>query len=508
MRNQATLFALSLALAPTMSSAGVGEGTFIADVVIVDGTGAPARTGSVRVVGDRIVCAGTCSASPRDRRIDGHGATLAPGFIDTHSHHDRGLAEARDAGAAVRQGITTIVVGQDGFNEEPLGEAFRQFTARPAAINIAWFVGHGSVRQAVMGDQKRAASAQEIARMQALVARAMKQGALGLSTGLEYEPAIYSSREEVLALAKVAARFGGRYVSHMRSEDVALDEAIEELLTIGRTTGMPVQISHFKIGLIDKWGQAPRLLARLDRARAEGIDVTADVYPYAWWHSSLDVLLPKRDFTDLAAAQFALDHLAPADGLVLSDFPPDPSLVGKSIADVAAIRGISPVEAFLALNREAAAKGQGSGVMGRSMSDADVAALIGWEHSNICSDGMLVDRHPRGAGSFPRVFAWLVRERKVLSLEQAVYKMTGLAARHMGIGDRGRIAVGMAADLVLFDPATIADRATFADPSAEPVGIRRVWVNGVEVLGDGAIAGSTPGRVLRRQNPAARKKAM
>ena len=500
MWTKAVLCALPLILVAGPASARERTGTLIADVSIVDGTGAPARPGAVRIVDGRIDCVGACHAAPGDARVDGHGATLAPGFIDTHSHHDEGLAEARQASPLVREGVTTIVVGQDGFSALPVTRLFDAFGASPAAVNIASYVGHGSVREAVMGAHaKRAARPDGVERMKAHGARAMDDGPIGLSTGLEYEPAIYSTHAEVLALAEVAADHHGRYISHMRSEDVGIDAAIDELLTIGRVTGMPVQISHLKIATVDRWGDAPALLRRLDAARAEGIDVTADVYPYDRWQSSLDVLLPARDFTDLKAAQFALDHLAKPADLMLSGFPPDPSLVGKTVADVARMRGVAPAEAFLALNREAAARGEGSSVIARSMSEDDVAALIGWEHSNICSDGQLADLHPRGAGAFPRIYSWLVRGRKTLTLEQAVHKMTGLAASHMGFADRGRIAPGMAADLVLFDPATIADGASFADPSAPPAGIHAVWVNGVAVLRDGTPTGALPGQVLRRQ---------
>jgi N-acyl-D-amino-acid deacylase len=502
MRLRTTATALALLLMAGAAPAASGSGsTLISNVSIVDGTGAQARAGSVRIVGGKIACAGVCRAAPGDATIDGKDQVLAPGFIDTHSHHDRKLDELRLAPAVVRQGVTTIVVGQDGFSDLPVSGLLDRLDREPAAINVATFVGHGSIREAVMGkDPKKAATPAQIARMKALVDAAMRQGALGLSTGLEYEPAMYSRPEEVLELARTAARHGGRYISHMRSEDVRFDDALGELLEIGRVTGMPVQVTHMKLAMVDRWGQAGTVLQRLDAARRQGIKVSADVYPYAWWQSSLDVLLPSRDFTNRKEAEFALGHLAPPEGMILSEFTPDPALVGQSIAQIATQRGTDPAETYLALNREASAPGHSASVMANSMTDADIAAFIGWEHSSICSDGMLVDRHPRGAGSFPKVFAWLVRGEGKLTLEQAVHKMTGLAARQMGFADRGHIAVGQAADLVLFDPALIADKATFADPSAAPVGIERVWVNGVEVLRNGEPSGAMPGKVLRRQS--------
>lgn len=491
---------LSLATAASATPPARPAGLLIENVTIVDGTGAAGRPGAVRVSGGRIACVGACRAAPGDARLDGHGQVLAPGFIDTHSHHDRKLDELRLAPAVIRQGVTTIIVGQDGFSDLPVSGLFKRLESKPVAPNVASFVGHGSVREAVMRDrQKQRATPADVAKMAALVDAAMREGALGLSTGLEYEPAMYSDAGEVQALARAAARRGGRYISHMRSEDVNFDSALSELLEIGRVTGMPVQVTHMKLAMVDHWGQADAVLARLDAARAQGIKVTADVYPYAWWQSGLDVLMPSRDFTNRKEAEFALAHLAPPEGMILSEFTPDPKLVGKSIAEIAKMRGTDPAETYLALNRQASEPGQSASVMANSMADADIAKFIGWAHSNVCSDGMLVDRHPRGAGSFPRIFAWLVREKKALTLEQAVHKMTGLAAEHVGFTDRGRIAVGLAADLVLFDPATIADRSTFADPSAAPVGIARVWVNGTEVLRDGQLSGATPGRVLRRQ---------
>lgn len=478
--------------------------THFVNVRVVDGSGAPARPGAVTVRDGRILCVGDCPTPKGAQVVDGGGAVLAPGFIDTHSHYDTGLDADPDALAATAQGITTIVVGQDGESDLPLGAGLRRRSLHPAALNVASFVGHGSIRAAVMGaDSKRPARPEEIARMARLVEAAMRDGALGLSTGLEYEPGLYATQDEVLTLAQAAARSGGRYISHMRSEDVRLDAAVDELLRIGRLTGMPVQISHFKIAMVDRWGQAPALLAKLEAARREGVQVSADVYPYDAWQSLLQVLLPERNYADLEAARFALDHLARPEDLRLSYYPKDPSLVGKTVAEIAAARAVAPERAYLDLiieaDGQAPAEGPPNAVIGRSMSESDVASLIAWRGSNISSDGLLVDRHPRGAGSFPKILRLYVRETGLLTLEQAVRKMSALAACHMGLSDRGLLAPGLAADLVLFDPARVADRATFADPEARPIGVDGVWVNGVQVVDQGRATGAHPGQVLRRR---------
>jgi N-acyl-D-amino-acid deacylase len=480
--------------------------TAIVGARIVDGTGGPSHVLTVRVQDGRILSIGKATPPKTDLVIDGSGLILAPGFIDTHSHHDlsftseKALIDQPDALSAVSQGITTIIVGQDGFSNLPIVDFFRQHEKSPAAVNIASYVGHGAVRSKIMGDSdyKRAATPAEIARMAALVEADMRSGALGLSTGLEYDPAIYASRDEVLTLAKVAARFGGRYISHMRSEDVAIDAAIDELLDIGRRAKLPVQISHFKLAISDKWGQADAVLRKLDAARRQGIDVTADVYPYTFWQSDLTVLFPKRDFTDIKASEFALTHLSTPEGMRLTLYGPDPSLVGKTIAQIAVERGTSPAQTYLDLINEAQRQKKETGVMGTSMTDSDVASLILWKHSNISSDGLLVDRHPRGAGSFTKVLRWLVRDTKQISFETAIHKMTGLAAKHVGLKNRGLIAKGFPADLVLFDPLTVADTSTIENPTATSLGIRQVWVNGVTVYRDGKASGAYPGQILRR----------
>jgi N-acyl-D-amino-acid deacylase len=253
-----------------------------------------------------------------------------------------------------------------------------------------------------------------------------------------------------------------------------------------------------KLAMTDWWGQADRFLGVMDRARAAGVDITGDVYPYEYWQSTLTVMFPKRDFRNRESAEFALKHLAPAEGLLLSDFSPDRSLIGKTVAQVAAQRGVDPAEALMQLIAESQAPGATEAVIGTSMRGDDIAKLIAWPHANICSDGALGDRHPRGIGSFPRVLRVYVREQHLLTLEQAIHTMTQSAADHMGIADRGVIRPGARADLVLFDPATIADRATSETPGAQSVGISRVWVNGALVFKDGQPTGVRSGQAVLR----------
>ena len=473
--------------------------TLIVNASIVDGTGAPARAGAVRVDGDRIAEVGDLAPKPGERVVDAKGRALAPGFIDVHSHHEDGLFEMRDAAPVVSQGVTTIIAGQDGSETYPIPELYERMEKTPPAINVAAYVGHGNVRSAVMGKDgyKRHATPEEIEKMRKLVEAEMQAGALGLSTGLEYDPGIYSAPEEVVELAKVAKRYNGRYISHVRSEDVYFWKAIDEIVNIGREAKIPVEVTHMKLAMKDWWGQSAKLLGILNAARAEGIDVTADVYPYDAWHSDLTVLFPDRQFT-LEKAQFAIDHVSPADGIILSNFSPEPALVGKTLADIAKARGKSPAQTLLDLIAQSSGPDDQESIIGRSMVDPDIDALITWPQSAICSDGSLESLHPRGRGAFPKVLRVYVREKKLLTLEQAVHKMTGLAAANVGIADRGVIRPGAFADLVLFDPATVADRSTWKDPAALATGIEEVWVNGVPVWAGGKPTGATPGRGIRR----------
>lgn len=479
------------------------DATLITNALVYDGTGAPGQRGSVRVAHGVIVAVGPLTARAGERVIDAGGLALAPGFIDTHSHHDRGLATHRDALAVVSQGVTTIVAGQDGGSQRPLAGWFARLERTPVAVNVASYVGHGTLRARVMHeDFKRAATAGEIERMRTLFREDLAAGALGLSTGLEYDPGIYSTTDELLALARDASAVGGRYISHIRSEDRDFWKAIDEIIEIGRAARLPVQVSHVKLAMRSLWGGADSLIRVLDRARAEGVAITADIYPYAYWQSTLTVLFPARDFANRASAEFALREVSSPEGLLLSGFAPNPSYVGKTVAEIATLRGTDPATTLMALIAESqrgprTADGRES-VIGTSMDERDIAKLMAWPWTNICTDGELDGRHPRGFGAFPRVLGRYVRDQHVVPLAEAIRKMTSLAAANVGLVGRGSIAPGQAADLVLFDPATVIDVATPTAPRELSRGIDRVWVNGVLVFAAGGATGAHPGRVLRR----------
>lgn len=469
--------------------------TLIRQALVIDGGGGPPRRGDVRVSGDRIVAVGQLAPDVGERVVDAHGLTLSPGFIDTHSHHDRGLDAARDALAMVSQGVTTIVVGQDGGGS---AELLARLESQPVSVNVASYAGHGTIRSRVMGqDFARHATPDEIERMKPLVKAEMDAGALGVSTGLEYDPGIYSAPEEVLALAKVAGDAGGRYISHIRSEDRWFWAALDELITIGRVKRMPVQVSHIKLGMHDLWGQAEKLIGVLDRARASGVQLTADIYPYTYWQSNLGVLYPKRNFSDAAETDFVLAHVSLPDDIIFNSFRGHPEYAGKTLAQIAVLRGTSPSKTLTDLLAEPG--GVGAGIVAKGMADADIERLIKWPFANICSDGQSTGLHPRGFGSFSKVLGPYVRDRKLFTLEEAVRKMSSLAAANVGLSNRGLVAPGYFADVVLFDPAVVADRADFGHAQAQAVGIHTVWVNGQVVFQGGKTTGVYSGRPLRRE---------
>ena len=496
------------AATPLVAQQPAGPSLLIRGALVVDGTGAVARRVDVRVRGDRVREIGRLTVGPRDSVLDATGLVLAPGFIDTHSHHDDGLEAEPGALAAVSQGITTIVVGQDGWSAFPLGDVFARYEQAPAAVNLASYVGHGRLRSLVLGEHyQRPSTPAEIGHMSALLAQEMKAGALGLSSGLEYDPGIYASSKELLALARVAARQGGRYISHIRSEDRAFWAAIDEALAIGRQAKLPVQISHAKLAMRSLWGNADSLVGILERARRAGVRVSLDIYPYTYWQSTLTVLFPERNYRDRAAAEFALTETTSADSAWLGEYEPDTTLAGQSIAAIAKLRGHDEPGTLMDLTARVAEPRPGGGawnesIIAVSMFQPDLDTLIAWPFANIGSDGSLQGSHPRGVGAFPRFFRLYVRERPLLTLEEAVRRTTSLAASNVGLARRGRLAPGYYADLVLLDTTALADRATPDNPRALSTGIRAVWVNGTLVFVQGAATGARPGRVLRRVSAA------
>jgi len=469
----------------------------ITNVKVVDGSGLPPVDESVRILNDRIRDRGPLKAFPGESVTNGNGQVLSPGFIDSHSHHDWGLTEKPSCVAATSQGITTIVVGQDG-GSDPIDTIRRQLERVPTSINIATYTGHATLRRSAMKELKRQATDEEITRMQSVLDKEMDDGSLGLSTGLEYEAGFYSNRDEVVALAKTASAKGGRYISHMRSEDQQLETAINELLTIGQQAKIPVQISHFKIALRGKWGTAPRILGMLEQARQEGINVTADVYPYTMWSSTPRVLFPNKDFESLAAAEFACKELFDPAASVMTSYPANPAYEGKTVTEIGKLNNESPAQALLRIIRESAKPEMGSSIVATSMSEIDIVSFVKWAHSNICSDGA-IEGHPRGHGAFPRVLGRYVREQRLLSVERAIHKMTSLTAEHVGISERGLLMPGYYADLVLFDPATVTDNATIKNATALSTGITTVWVNGQVVFQNGGATNNYPGRFVRRR---------
>jgi L-aminopeptidase/D-esterase-like protein/N-acyl-D-aspartate/D-glutamate deacylase len=467
----------------------------IANADLIDGTGAPARRASVRVVDGRVAEVGDIRPIDGDRVIEARGLVLAPGFIDTHNHSTEGVLTEPLATSQVSQGITTIVVGQDGSSPWPIGEYLGKLRREPASVNVLTAVGHATVRQLVMGeDFKRAARADEVTRMEALVEQGMREGAVALSTGLEYDVGGYATTAEVVALARVAGRLGGFYISHIRDEADKAFDAMREVVAIAEQAGLPVQNTHVKLGTVGVWRRAGEALALYDAARAKGLDVTADAYPYDAWSSTITVLIPSRRYDDPVAVSKGLADVGGAANVLITRHAAHPDYEFKTLAAVAKQQGITPVALFTQI-----VNAGGASVVCTSMVDEDIRAFYRWPYTMVASDGGIGMRHPRGAGTFPRVLGRFVRERQWLTLEEAIRKMTSLPAARLKLTDRGVVRPGAWADLVLFDRATVIDRSTFDEPSALSAGIRHVWVNGTLVWEEPRTTGARPGRVISAQ---------
>jgi N-acyl-D-aspartate/D-glutamate deacylase len=521
----------------------------IAGATVYDGSGGPPVRADVGIAGGAVRVVGKLAKSRAKTVLVADGLAVSPGFIDIHDHTDIGLLVNPRAESAVRQGVTTLVSGQCGGSPFPVPEKgleeakaelskeygleldwrdARGFLARlekgGTALNYSTFVGHGTVRAAVMGYDDRAPSAAELEGMKACVAEAMAGGTLGLSSGLEYTPGSFAATEELVELAKVAARTGGLYATHMRDEEDEVLAAVAEALRIAREAAIRLEISHLKIGFAKNWPKLGALLEMLDKARAEGLDFRCDRYPYVAGATSLDLLFPvwaREGGTERFMARLkdpALDarlraHLAEQEkgygtwaGILISEVGSDKNraLEGMNVLEAAAGAGQPPYEFMRDLliaenGRVGMVSFYGSeDVLKRILSQPYVG--IGADSSAVAPYGPLGKGkpHPRFYGTFPRVLGKYVREEKVVPLEEMIRKMTAMPAEHLGFVRRGRIKVGWAADLCVFDPAKVVDKATFKDPAVYPEGISAVIVNGTIVVHEGEHTGKLPGRILRK----------
>jgi dihydroorotase/N-acyl-D-amino-acid deacylase len=500
----------------------------IAGGTVIDGSGAPRFRADVAIRGDRIALVSRqplASAHAR-RTIDAAGLIVAPGFIDLHAHLEP-LLRMPDAESHVRQGVTTALGGPDGGGPWPFAAYLDSAQALGMGMNVGFLVGHNTIRRAVMQLADRAPSAAELDRMRGMVAQGMGEGAFGLSTGLRYLPGTFSKTDEVVALAKVAADSGGIYTSHLREEGLGLFEGVAEAIEIGRRSGITVVLTHHKAIGQQMWGQSARTLAMVDSARRAGIDVRIDQYPYTATSTGISVLVPTWALAGGDSAfERRLADRALRDSIVrgivtlintdrgsgdisrvqLARVSWQPSLEGRTLRDWATERGLQPTpENGAELVIEAVTRGGASAIY-HVLDEGDVERIMKHPQTMIASDGRLSrpgdgHPHPRGYGTFPRVPARYVREKQVLTLEEAVHKMTGLPAAALRLSDRGRIAPGAHADVVLFDAATVADRATFEDPHHYPAGIPYVIVNGTVAVDGGQFTSARGGRVLRRRQP-------
>ena len=490
---------LLLVLFLVLAASGLSQTTsfVIRNATIIDGTGKPGRMGDVRVENDTIIAVGKVKPRNGDQVIDGSGLALAPGFIDIHNHSESGLLREGTAANQVSQGITTVIIGPDGGSPESLADYFSKLQGK-IGINVGAFIGHGTIRRMVLKeDHKRVALPDEIAQLERLVDEAMRQGAFGLSSGLEYDNGFSATTEELIALATAASRHRGIYMTHMREEEEGVMDAIREAIRIGKEAKIPVQISHIKMGNSSVWGRSTEAIALINEARKAGQDITADAYPYTAWASTITVLVPSRKHDDPEEVEKGIKAIGGADKVLITSASEFPAYEGKTLEQAAAIAGKSPVETYIEI-----VKRGGAGVIGYGMKESDVRAFYQTPWVMVSSDGGIGSRHPRGTGTFTRVLGRLSREEKWLTLEEAVRKMTSAPAARLGLKDRGTIAKGKKADLVLFHPNTVIDRATFTEPQVLSTGIRSVFVNGLLGWDSEKVTGKMAGEILKKNQPA------
>ncbi|MDH5714879.1 MAG: D-aminoacylase [Candidatus Aminicenantes bacterium] len=494
--------------------------------MVVDGTGNPWFRADVGVKGERITHIGIIPVNEASEVIRAEGLVVSPGFIDIHTHTDSGLLANPRAENYLYQGVTTVVGGNCGSSPFPIGEHLEKLHKQGISLNFATLIGHNTIRSEVMGMKDDPPTAEELAEMKRMVEQGMTEGALGLSTGLKYVPGAYAATAEVIALAKVAARYHGIYATHMREEGLGVIEAVKEAILIGEKGGLPVQISHHKVVSADMWGASRETVRLIEEARLRGVEVTLDQYPYPATSTDLDVLFPpwslaggndelkqrlshpetRQRIKEAIAYNIVHDRGGSDIGnITVTYFKADRSLEGKNLAEIAGLRGWKPTPLNGAeIVMDIQLKGGGKAIY-HCLNDEDIGRIMRYCGTMVGSDGGITVFeqgvvHPRNYGTFPRVLGYYVREKGILTLEDAIRKMTSLPAQTLRLIDRGVLRVGAYADITIFDPQRVIDKSTWENPHQYSEGITYVIVNGKVVISEGKHTGALSGHVLRRRD--------
>ena len=512
---------LLLFLSPTLLAQSLD--VLIKNGRIIDGTGNSWYYGDVGIKDGKITSIGDLGQARAKRTLDAKGLVVAPGFIDVHAHIEGAEATTPTADNFIYDGVTTVITGNCGGSSLDMGRYFAQMDSLKTSINIASLIGHNTVRRAVMGEAQRDPTPDELTQMEALVEKAMKEGAVGISTGLIYVPGTYSKTPEVLALSKAAAKHGGVYASHIRDEGDGVADAVNEAISIGREAHMPVEISHFKVTYKPNWGRSTETLALVENARREGLDVTVDQYPYVASSTTLDTTVPTWAFGGGRDSLHARLHdpnirqriknemtenlkkkkLKSFDYALVARYAPDTTYNGKNISQINLLKGrkakpANEAETILEMI-EATNRTQ---MVFFSMDEKDLVRIMQYPFNMFASDAGIARfgagmPHPRAYGTNARVLGRYVREQKVIRLEEAIRRMTSLPAQKFNLRDRGLLLPGMAADIVVFDEATVSDAAEFTNPHAYSVGFAYVLVNGKVTVSEGEHTGVRNGGTLK-----------
>lgn len=492
---------------------------------IIDGSGNSWYRGDLAILNGKIAAIGRLESWKAEKIIDANNLIIAPGFIDVHTHIEGNEAGNPLASNFIYDGVTTVIAGNCGSSNRNMGAYFKWIDSLRVSVNIASLIGQNDIRKAVMGTANRPATEEEMKKMESLMEQAMKDGAVGLSTGLIYIPGAYTPTEEIIRLAKIAGKYGGVYATHMRDEGDRVVEAIEEALHIGRSAAIPVQISHFKVSGQQNWGRGKETLAMVEKARLEGLDVTIDQYPYTASSTSLSTLLPDdvladgRDsllkrLDDPSKRKYIIEYklaklkkrkLKHWSYAVVAQFTPDTRFQGKSIEEINVLLGRKHKASEEALTILDIMKQGNPSMVFHGMSEGDIEYFMKYPFNMFASDASIRIfgegvPHPRGYGTNARVLGQYVREKKVITLEEAIRRMTSLPAQKFNLRDRGFVLLGFAADLVIFDENMIIDKSTFTEPHQYSTGIQWVLVNGQVTLENGKHTNLRNGQVLKKVN--------